>query len=179
MATNRINARQNWQLGFFYAPVKIFFGFSQTRSALHAMGTCRTPCYMLHGLEGLIRTYTNQTLLLYCIHTLPRRGINWEILPPRTKRFPKSRDFAPRGLKLPMYGSSGYKTELRNYIFVKDDLHSQRYKQKESFNIYTKPIFIIKIGTVLWDISSPFADSQTFLHVLTSDKNFRTTKKYQ
>ena len=97
MATNRINARQNWQLGFFYAPVKIFFGFSQTRSALHAMGTCRTPCYMLHGLEGLIRTYTNQTPLLYCIHTLPRRGINWEILPPRTKRFPKSRDFAPRG----------------------------------------------------------------------------------
>ena len=97
MATNRINARQNWQLGFFYAPVKIFFGFSQTRSALHAMGTCRTPCYMLHGLEGLIRTYTNQTLLLYCIRTLPRREINWEILPPRTKRFPKSRDFAPRG----------------------------------------------------------------------------------
>ena len=95
MATNRINARQNWQLGFFYAPVKIFFGFSQTRSALHAMGTCRTPCYMLHGLEGLIRTYTNQTLQLYC--TLPRRGINWEILPPRTKRFPKSRDFATRG----------------------------------------------------------------------------------
>ena len=38
-------------------------------------------------------------LLLYSIRTLPRGGMHWKIHPPRPKRFPKGRDFAPRGLR--------------------------------------------------------------------------------
>ena len=33
----------------------------------------------------------------YCIRTLPRGGMYWEIHPPRPERFPKGGDFAPRG----------------------------------------------------------------------------------
>ena len=42
---------------------------------------------------------SNKTLrsILYCIRTLPRGGMYWEIHPPRPERFPKGGDFAPRG----------------------------------------------------------------------------------
>ena len=33
----------------------------------------------------------------YCIRTLPRGGMHWEIHPPRTERSPEGGDFTPRG----------------------------------------------------------------------------------